>query len=563
MDSSRSVHVHDAKWSVDQIVINNSSVFIFGWFFVPGYNVERLALILRDSLGEIVGSITLESSKARHDVYGAFHDVAESLESGFVGAGTWPRRPCKSDHLVLSANLSNGDPVFIEIQPDVWHSALEPTSWQQQQAGLNQWLYYALRAISLLKAGQLAILKEKVSRHFTGLTEKSLPASLTSSRLCDLKQVVAGDFHFIVDHQLGGGANYYRQQQVERLLDQGHAVLVLTYYLAKLQPILTVQTNKQQFRFALQDISELLVALAEVRLKSITYNTGVSFVEAAKIPALLLGLKRQHQAKLSILVHDYFSVCPSHFLLNSDGKFCNIPNLDACRKCLPRNPHGFTSFFLGDVAEWRELWGPLLQHADEIVAFSASSAGLLRKAYEDWPEGKNWLRGRTIEVRPHQIHHTDQKPLKLEQTERLVIGIVGQISFHKGSQRIQDLSRYIEREGASERIFIIGNLEGRVNPDYVQQTGPYKREDLAKEILKAGANVFLLPSICPETFSYVTQELMELDVPLACFNYGAPAERIKNYNKGLVLSSEDPEKVLKGLRKLFQDTHHSPVAKEV
>jgi len=37
---------------------------------------------------------------------------------------------------------------------------------------------------------------------------------------------------------------------------------------------------------------------------------------------------------------------------------------------------------------------------------------------------------------------------------------------------------------------------------------------------------------------------------VACFNIGAPAERIKNYEKGIVLGGSDPETILKGLLQL-------------
>jgi len=48
--------------------------------------------------------------------------------------------------------------------------------------------------------------------------------------------------------------------------------------------------------------------------------------------------------------------------------------------------------------------------------------------------------------------------------------------------------------------------------------------------------MFLFPSVWPETFSYVTSELMALEVPLACFDLGAPAERVRDYAQGLVVS---------------------------
>jgi glycosyltransferase involved in cell wall biosynthesis len=66
-------------------------------------------------------------------------------------------------------------------------------------------------------------------------------------------------------------------------------------------------------------------------------------------------------------------------------------------------------------------------------------------------------------------------------------------------------------------------------------------------IEKSGANVFLFPSIWPETFSYVVQELMSMSLPVASFNFGAPAERLETYQKGLVLDSMDPATVLDDL----------------
>ena len=45
-------------------------------------------------------------------------------------------------------------------------------------------------------------------------------------------------------------------------------------------------------------------------------------------------------------------------MLNDEGSFCNIPNPSVCAKCLPKNPHGFTTLFsAGDILAWRAVWG--------------------------------------------------------------------------------------------------------------------------------------------------------------------------------------------------------------
>jgi hypothetical protein len=48
-----------------------------------------------------------------------------------------------------------------------------------------------------------------------------------------------------------------------------------------------------------------------------------------------------------------------------------------------------------------------------------------------------------------------------------------------------------------------------------------------------------VPSIWPETYSYVTTELMRLNVPVACFNLGAPPERVARYPLGRVIERID------------------------
>ncbi|HQV89811.1 MAG TPA: glycosyltransferase, partial [Nitrosomonas sp.] len=71
--------------------------------------------------------------------------------------------------------------------------------------------------------------------------------------------------------------------------------------------------------------------------------------------------------------------------------------------------------------------------------------------------------------------------------------------------------------------------------DCLNVTGRYERTALASAIEQSGANIFLFPSIWPETFSYVAHELMACGVPLCCFNLGAPAEAVANYSTGLLL----------------------------
>jgi glycosyltransferase involved in cell wall biosynthesis len=549
-----------AIWGLDVLQLRQGSVFASGWLYVPAAQLTSLSLQLRsqdkNEESQLVGQITLVAGKNRPDVLQAHAQHPAALNCGFVGVGTWPRQPRKGDQLVLAARFSSMESISVRIPTARWHWMLSPSLWQQRKAGLRQLLRYGRRALMLLVSGQWASLQEKLSRQLEEAPHEPLSPQLTSADLLALGASKEGKVHLIVDHRLGGGANHYRQELVQHWLDQGSTVLTLTYHLAKLQPMLVVNTSQQQKRFGLEKISDLLTALATIPVASITYNTAVSFVGAESLPELLISVKQKHQAKLTVLLHDYFCICPSHFLLDANGQFCDIPDPSICRQCLPINTHGFTSLFQGDVTQWRQAWAPMLQQADELVAFSQSSIDLLKKAYPNGSNNSNGINYESIILRPHKTGHSGKVVVNVCQTEQLVIGVVGQIGFHKGAAFIQQLARTIEQQGSPDRIAIIGNLEARANSNIVRQTGTYQRHQLASAIQSSGANVMLFPSIWPETFSYVTQEIMELNLPLACFNYGAPAERIREYSKGLVLISQEPTRVLEDLRQLFRANYH-------
>ena len=67
-------------------------------------------------------------------------------------------------------------------------------------------------------------------------------------------------------------------------------------------------------------------------------------------------------------------------------------------------------------------------------------------------------------------------------------------------------------------------------------------------------DLFFIPSIWPETFSYTTSEIMSMHMPVAVFPIGAPVERVKHYEKGLVLKETDAKSALKELWEFAEHT---------
>jgi glycosyltransferase involved in cell wall biosynthesis len=94
---------------------------------------------------------------------------------------------------------------------------------------------------------------------------------------------------------------------------------------------------------------------------------------------------------------------------------------------------------------------------------------------------------------------------------------------------VRDLVRRADREQLPLKVVVIGALDLRVDSKRLEVTGRYERDNLVELVEAHHVNMALFPSICPETFSYVVEELMRLELPIVAFELGAPAERLRGY----------------------------------
>ena len=108
-------------------------------------------------------------------------------------------------------------------------------------------------------------------------------------------------------------------------------------------------------------------------------------------------------------------------------------------------------------------------------------------------------------------------------------------------------AKAIARQKLDVEIVVLGRLGRAAKSDRLRILGPYTNKELPKLIESERIHVFWVPSVWPETYSYVTTELMRLNVPIACFNLGAPAERVARYPLGRVIERIDPVLAVKEL----------------
>jgi glycosyltransferase involved in cell wall biosynthesis len=348
----------------------------------------------------------------------------------------------------------------------------------------------------------------------------------------------------VIDHDLGGGANRYRRRVVEEFRRSGAPVLLLTWDVAELEPSATFIQDGNEYQFGLAEVEDIFAFTDALPVSDVFLNNTYSFEDPLALTDFVLALKHRTGARTTFALHDYFAVCPSYTLLNAAGKFCGVPDASVCGACLAQSRGDFKEFVDElDIGAWRERWGRLLRQVDKILCFSNSSLALLTKAYPGLEDGR-------IEVLGHVVDYLPNRMPKLRLDGPLHVGVCGTMNEQKGVKILKALAEFIRERRLPYKITVFGGTSEALPEDVVRVLGPYETDSLPELIESSGVNVFLFPSIWPETFSYVTEELMKLGVPLAAFDLGAPAERLRSYAKGIILSSIAPDQILSGLEEL-------------
>ena len=519
-------------FNIDSLRANKNRIYGWGWLFHKEYSIKSLTSLVK--VKNSWYSIPCQYGLAREDVAHQY-PFPNAKYSGFIISGRLPAH-ATPEQFSLEVRFPHGAVYRLEI-PDALKQLEIPLRIQGRLAKIRRWIkatlkYFARRDFK----GWL----EAVRRKIQTATHPDHPRAAFD--LGQLLSIAGRDAHFslIIDHKLGGGANLYRQRLIQEKR-QSHHILMMLYDLPNLEYQLQYLYRDDEQSCRIESLDSLAELAKKAQIEEIFLNNLVSFDEPLLVAQWCLYLKRLTGAKLTIPIHDYFSICPSYTLLDDRSQFCGIPAVSRCRECL-RNHKGVEFLSLvnyRDIDTWRSIWGELLTAADRILCFSQSSVGLLQRAYPKLDLAK-------VTIQPHSVEPLRKVRIKLGAP--LHIGVVGHIySEAKGAHIMREMVKIIEEQQLPVRVTVIGTMETPLLSSVLRVTGQYKREDLPDIIESSGANIFFLPSVWPETFSYVTGELMQMEVPLAVFDLGAQAEFVRRYNLGLVIPKIDAAYALKAL----------------
>lgn len=194
--------------------------------------------------------------------------------------------------------------------------------------------------------------------------------------------------------------------------------------------------------------------------------------------------------------------------------------------------------------QWHNLWTNFISHVQIINAFSESSKNIFAKYYPEYSD--------KVKVTPHSTDYIKcGKVQKL--SDKFAVGIFGIIlGEDKGSEVVRSFLEFSKDK--DYEIFINGELNSacKVYSPNIHYMGRYDVNHLNTIIEEQGITAVFFPSICPETFSYTVSELIHVEVPAACFNLGAQAEKISKYKYGQIISENTNEEILAALKAAYE-----------
>jgi GT2 family glycosyltransferase len=227
----------------------------------------------------------------------------------------------------------------------------------------------------------------------------------------------------------------------------------------------------------------------------------------------------------TITIHDYVAICPQLTLLNQSQKYCGVRRGVLCNICVRDKPPPVPC---ESISIWRDEAHKALAGASEIVAPSQSAKQAITEVFPDIP----------ISVIPH-LERDENACLERAASSEDVreIALAGSFGIHKGRDIIKACLLDAHVRQLPLKFVVFGSIDlGEIAfAGNYRLMGPYSQENLGEILLQTKCRIGFLPSIWPETYSYVLSEYFEFGLYPVVFNLGAQAERVRAAGIGSVL----------------------------
>ena len=372
--------------------------------------------------------------------------------------------------------------------------------------------------------------------------------------LARLKARCGGRNALIVTHSLGGGTAQHVQEETARLEAAGWTVVHLAGGAGgRGTARLSVSGAGPMPSLAALDLDggQLWQILGALHLRRVDVHHLIDF--PPRTPEILQRRLTRAGLEWSVMVHDYFAVCPRINMVDRQGHYCGEPGARACQLCLVRrgSPAGRP-----DILAWRRRHGAFLSAAAEVRVPDADVAARLARYYPG--------------LRTTVVPHDDAVPRETERTVRrgggLRIAVIGAIGPIKGFDAILGLARHAAMRRLDVQLTVIGYTRNDVaaREAGITVTGAYTNDRVQELIDQADPDVIWIPSVWPETYCYTLSIALRSGRPVTAFDIGAQAARVRRAGTGTLLPLEDayrPHRLL-GKLHLAADAGHASFVEE-
>jgi glycosyltransferase involved in cell wall biosynthesis len=423
--------------------------------------------------------------------------------------------------------------------------------YQNYRPGVSGYKRLSYQCIDVIRKEGIKGLRNKISSyerimHQVTLSTDSTSQQYDNSQRIDLlhgyiEQDLVLQLTIIFDHNGGGGSNAYTNELVKVIHAEGGTVLRVYCFDA----VWFVQWLGDGMLFHTSSVEELFEVLSALDSQNIIINSVYGYPDIKVAIAHIVVLAQTQNATLDFKIHDFYALCPSPHLSDSEDKYCGVPqDVNICALCLKDNHNWYHSWFPQenkpiDISAWRKPFAELFKAASIISVFDSSVTKILDKAFS--------LDESKIRIVPHETDYF-KCDKQIELSGPLHIGVLGTLSVPKGGDIVNTLYNYIDERKLNIPVTIVGSSYVATHPK-IAVHGNYTPIDLPVIISKQGINVILMPSIIPETFSYTISEAMKMGLPIVAFDIGAQGNRVKQYERGKVVPlGSSPDVILSAIQ---------------
>jgi GT2 family glycosyltransferase/glycosyltransferase involved in cell wall biosynthesis len=239
--------------------------------------------------------------------------------------------------------------------------------------------------------------------------------------------------------------------------------------------------------------------------------------------------------------HDFYTICPTVKLLDSNNKYCDglcstkESEID-CTVDVWRNNEiqKLRNMF---IYEWNAKFTNKLIHFDAYITTSKSATALIKKRLPA-------IRSKVFKIIPHDFQNL-LKPVDVsKKIDLLRVLIPGGINVAKGGLIIQELSRRLKGKVEFHVLGTFAKALGK--PDGLVHHGEYERDDFINRVKELAPRMHIgaIFSIWPETYCHTLTELWAAGLPVLGIDYGAIGERISESGAGWLVQDNDIDRIV-------------------